>query len=107
MVLACLRGSVAPDPTQPISRTYVGLKNPGFTCHMNTVLQAMYHTPEFRSGLLACAQTGLPPTGKAVQTIFARLAQGSRPVSTKPLSSALRHFYAVNRQQDCHDEPEP
>ena len=97
---SCLARPVAPDePT----RRYVGLKNQGATCHLNTVLQALYMTPEFRGGLLGCSAGELPPTGKAVVTVFSRMAQGGRTVSTKPLTSALRPVYVCTRQQDCHD----
>ena len=50
-LFSCLaRPGVAPD--EPGPRRYVGLKNQGgTTCHLNTVLQALYMTPEFRKAL--------------------------------------------------------
>ena len=92
---------IAPD--EPVRR-YVGLKNQGATCHLNTVLQALYMTPEFREGLLGLSKASeLPPATRAAVTVFARMAQGGRTVSTKPLTVALRPIYACTRQQDCHD----
>jgi len=34
-------------------RQHVGLKNQGATCYMNSLLQQLYHIPDFRRGLLA------------------------------------------------------
>ena len=101
-LFSCLARGVAPDePAQ--QRRYVGLKNQGATCHLNIVLQALYMTPEFREGLLGLDAKELPATARAASTVFARMAQGGRTVSTKPLTSALRPVYACTRQQDCHD----
>ena len=99
-MFSCLTRGVAPDDP---CRRYCGLKNQGATCHLNTVLQALYMTPEFRQGLLKLQPGELPPTGKAVCTVFAKMAHGNRTVSTKPLTSALRPVYVCTRQQDCHD----
>lgn len=102
MLRACYGRGVAPEEPQP--RRFVGLKNQnGTTCHLNTVLQALFMTPEFREGLLGLPTTDLPPTTKAASTVFARMAQANRTVSTKPLTSALRPIYTCTRQQDCHD----
>ena len=98
-MFTCLSRGVAPD--EP--RRYVGLKNQGATCHLNTVLQALFMTPEFRKGLLGLPPGDLPPTAKSVCTVFARMSQGGRTVSTKPLTSALKPVYVCTRQQDCHD----
>ena len=43
-------------PTYPFTQApkqHVGLKNQGATCYMNSLLQQLYHIPEFRAGLLS------------------------------------------------------
>ena len=40
----------AVDPVSPPS-DFIGLKNQGKTCHLNTVLQALFMTDEFRLAL--------------------------------------------------------
>ena len=96
------RPSIAPNSSD---RTrFVGLRNPTrTTCHLNTVLQTLYMTPEVRSEVLSCPASDLPAAGRALQSVFAQMAQGSRSVSTRGLSSALRPVYTCTRQQDCHD----
>lgn len=99
MSFCCAR--VAPD--EPGSRRFVGLRNPADTCHLNVVLQAMFMTPELREGLLSCNSPELPQAGRAVATVFEKLEQSSRAVSTKQIAVALKPNYIVNEQQDCHD----
>ena len=38
----------------PMSEMYVGLHNVGCSCHMNAVVQQLYHLPKFKERLLAC-----------------------------------------------------
>jgi hypothetical protein len=101
VIFGCLR-SVAPE--EPFQRRFVGLKNQGSTCHLNVVLQSLYMTPDFRTDLLNIGSSSeLPPTVRAVHTVFSRMAQQSRTVSTKPLTNAVKPFYDCTHQQDCHD----
>lgn len=45
---------VGPRPT----RGFVGLKNAGATCYMNSVIQQLYMIPPIRNGILAIEGTG-------------------------------------------------
>lgn len=45
---------VGPRPT----KGFVGLKNAGATCYMNSVIQQLYMIPPIRNGILAIEGTG-------------------------------------------------
>lgn len=45
---------VGPRP----SKGFVGLKNAGATCYMNSVIQQLYMIPPIRNGILAIEGTG-------------------------------------------------
>ena len=45
---------VGPRPT----KGFVGLKNAGATCYMNSVIQQLYMIPPIRNGILAVEGTG-------------------------------------------------
>lgn len=45
---------VGPRPT----KGFVGLKNAGATCYMNSVIQQLYMIPSIRNGILAIEGTG-------------------------------------------------
>ena len=101
MSLSCFSRGVAPE--EP-GRRHAGLRNQGATCHLNTVLQALYMTPELRTQLTGLTPSDLPPVGKSLVGLFARMGQDNvRTASTKALTSALRPGYVCTRQQDCHD----
>lgn len=46
----------SPDVDARPPSGYVGLKNAGATCYMNSVLQQLYMQPELRAGLLRCRE---------------------------------------------------
>lgn len=48
---------VGPRP----DRGFVGLKNAGATCYMNSVLQQLYMVPMIRTGLLAATGAATDP----------------------------------------------
>lgn len=49
---------IGPRPTQG----FVGLKNAGATCYMNSVLQQLYMVQSIREGLLACEGAATDPS---------------------------------------------
>jgi len=69
---------------------YVGLKNQGATCYMNSMLQALYHLPAFRRIVYQMPTTGVEDPEKCIplnlQRLFCRLQLSDAPCSTKPLT---------------------
>lgn len=72
---------------------YVGCKNQGATCYMNSLLQSWYHLSYLR-----CAVYNIPteeneiPTGSiplALQRVFYALQSEKTPVDTKELTKAF------------------
>eukprot|EP01035_Chromulina_nebulosa_P064927 gene64927-88816_t len=45
------KGSRSKPPALKLSSGFVGLENQGATCYLNSLIQAMYMTPELRNGL--------------------------------------------------------
>ena len=49
-----------PKPSDPRMKSgFVGLRNQGATCYLNSLIQAMYMTPELRFGLYSVNPTEL------------------------------------------------
>jgi len=89
---------------RPVSEEFVGLKNDGATCSLNTLVQALFMLPEFRASLDAPGVSGATdaPLTKALRELFLAM-QGPRAVaSTAALRRALG-WGPVNRQHDLHD----
>ena len=85
------------DPVSPPS-DFIGLKNQGKTCHLNTVLQALFMTNEFRLALQECAAADqLEPLPDALCSLFEKLETSNRSVSTKPISATLSSMARVAR----------
>eukprot|EP00026_Physarum_polycephalum_P001323 Phypoly_transcript_01324.p1 GENE.Phypoly_transcript_01324~~Phypoly_transcript_01324.p1 ORF type:complete len:1117 (+),score=280.10 Phypoly_transcript_01324:120-3353(+) len=71
---------------------YVGLKNQGATCYMNSLLQALYHVPMFRKAVYQLPTDNEVPTKSiqlALQRIFYRLQFGNTSVGTKELTKSF------------------
>lgn len=83
---------------------FIGLRNQGATCYLNSLVQALYMTPPFRAAIesLGASSIQLPPLTAAVVGLFASLSHASSAVSTEPLTSALK-WGSVSRQQDVHE----
>lgn len=55
---------------------FVGLRNQGATCYLNSLVQALYMTPEIRLAVLAFAKSAgaAGPLTRALSDIFTQLA---------------------------------
>eukprot|EP00883_Tetradesmus_obliquus_P008816 jgi/Sobl393_1/19554/SZX64323.1 len=72
---------------------YVGLKNQGATCYMNSLLQYLYHLPYFRKAVyhMPTSENDEPTTSLplALQSLFYKLQYSRTPVSTKDLTKSF------------------
>ncbi|KAK4789613.1 hypothetical protein SAY86_016917 [Trapa natans] len=72
---------------------YVGLKNQGATCYMNSLLQTLYHVPYFRKSVYHMPTTENDmPSGSiplALQSLFYKLQYNDRSVATKQLTKSF------------------
>ncbi|GAA0141978.1 cysteine protease [Lithospermum erythrorhizon] len=72
---------------------YVGLKNQGATCYMNSLLQTLYHVPYFRKAVYHMPTTENDvPSGSiplALQSLFYKLQYNDTSVATKELTKSF------------------
>ncbi|TQD85674.1 hypothetical protein C1H46_028726 [Malus baccata] len=72
---------------------YVGLKNQGATCYMNSLLQTLYHIPYFRKAVYHMPTTENDmPSGSiplALQSLFYKLQYNGSSVATKELTKSF------------------
>ncbi|EPS70293.1 hypothetical protein M569_04467, partial [Genlisea aurea] len=72
---------------------YVGLKNQGATCYINSLLQTLYHIPYFRKAVYHMPTTENDnPTGSiplALQSLFYKLQYHDTSVATKELTKSF------------------
>eukprot|EP00803_Ostreobium_quekettii_P004318 evm.model.scf_1518.4 EVM.evm.TU.scf_1518.4 scf_1518:22440-34055(-) len=72
---------------------YVGLKNQGATCYMNSLLQYLYHLPYFRKAVyhMPTLETDEPERSLplALQSLFFKLQHSPTSVSTKALTKSF------------------
>ncbi|KAF0919160.1 hypothetical protein E2562_028458 [Oryza meyeriana var. granulata] len=72
---------------------YVGLKNQGATCYINSLLQTLYHIPYFRKAVYHMPTTeNDTPSGSiplALQSLFCKLQHSDNSVSTKELTKSF------------------
>ena len=58
---------------RPAEQRFVGLLNQGATCYLNSLLQAMYMTPDFKHALQQCTASELPALPRALCQLFSEL----------------------------------
>lgn len=71
---------------------FVGLKNQGATCYMNSMLQALYTLPKFRQVVYSIPTEQVTPKTKiaaALQRVFYELQTSKDAVSTKLLTKSF------------------
>ncbi|XP_026431120.1 ubiquitin carboxyl-terminal hydrolase 13-like isoform X1 [Papaver somniferum] len=75
-------------------KRYVGLKNQGATCYMNSLLQTLYHIPYFRKAVYKMPTTGNELVAGesiplALQSLFYKLQYGKNSVATNELTKSF------------------
>jgi len=72
---------------------YVGLKNQGATCYMNSLLQTLYHIPYFRKAVyhMPTTENDIPTSSipLALQSLFYKLQYNDTSVATKELTKSF------------------
>ncbi|KIK98862.1 hypothetical protein PAXRUDRAFT_823415 [Paxillus rubicundulus Ve08.2h10] len=71
---------------------YVGLKNQGATCYMNSLLQSLFCTPYFRKAVYQIPTEDEHPTESvslALQRVFYHLQTSDQPVGTTELTKSF------------------
>ena len=87
---------------------YVGLKNQGATCYMNSYLQALFHLPAFRRIIYNIPTTGTEDLTKSIpinlQILFYYMQFSKEPVSTADLTKSFGwDNYESHLQQDVQE----
>ncbi|KAL9238674.1 hypothetical protein vseg_013065 [Gypsophila vaccaria] len=72
---------------------FVGLKNQGATCYMNSLLQTLFHIPYFRKAVyhMPTTENDLPSASipLALQSLFYKLQYSDNSVATKELTKSF------------------
>lgn len=85
---------------------YVGLKNQGATCYLNSLLQSLYFSTEFRRAVYQIPTEGEEPTNSALalQRLFYQLQTSTDAVGTHELTRSFgwetKHIF---EQQDVQE----
>jgi ubiquitin carboxyl-terminal hydrolase 7 len=68
---------------------YVGIFNQGSTCYLNSVIQALYHLPAFRTQVFNLPNVESDAVSLALRDIFAQLELRNRSITTTDLTKAF------------------
>lgn len=68
---------------------YVGIFNQGSTCYLNSVIQALYHLPAFRTEVFNLPNVANDAVSQALRDVFAQLECRSRTITTIELTKAF------------------
>ncbi|KPA82536.1 putative ubiquitin hydrolase putativecysteine peptidase Clan CA family C19 [Leptomonas pyrrhocoris] len=68
---------------------YVGIYNQGSTCYLNSVIQALYHLPAFRTQVFNLPNVESDAVSLALREIFAQLELRNRNITTTDLTKAF------------------
>ena len=87
---------------------YVGLKNQGATCYMNSLLQTLFHLPLFRQAVYQLPTSDADVPAKsiplAMQTLFYKLQFDAKSVGTKDLTQSFGwDSYEAFQQHDVQE----
>ena len=82
------------------NKGFVGLKNAGATCYMNSVIQQLYMIPPIRNGILAIEGTGTDVDDDMSGDEKQENEVLSKIVSQKPFSSMKNFILSQNPVAD-------
>lgn len=87
---------------------YAGISNQGATCYLNSVLQALFHIPAFRSLVYQIPMTDSDKTKKTMiynlQKLFAQMENSNKAVSTRDLTISFGWTSAESFKQNDAQE---
>ncbi|XP_069069919.1 ubiquitin carboxyl-terminal hydrolase 50-like isoform X2 [Pleurodeles waltl] len=86
-----------------LGRGYLGLRNEGSTCYLNSILECLFMTPEFTNSILSERDVivNADRTVKKVQKLFIDLRFGNSTPSTRKLMNSLG--IESGKQQDVEE----
>ncbi|KPI88238.1 putative ubiquitin hydrolase putative cysteine peptidase Clan CA family C19 [Leptomonas seymouri] len=68
---------------------YVGIYNQGSTCYLNSVIQALYHLPAFRTEIFNLPNVESDAVSLALRDVFVQLELRNRNITTTELTKAF------------------
>ncbi|XP_006893557.1 PREDICTED: uncharacterized protein LOC102855121 [Elephantulus edwardii] len=83
----------------PSMAAYPGLANQGTTCCLNSLLQCLFFTPQFRHAILSCEDLEESSLVTQLRKVFVALQTAQGPVTTSAITRCLG-LRNVHQQQD-------